>query len=1457
MIAPVRRTLITIATLGLGYAQAGEVVLDSFTPGNTIDDIALTLDGSNTFNIQEAFGIRAGSNLFHSFDAFNIDVGETAAFTGDATIGNIISRVTGGDLTTIAGTIRNEVQGAGWWLVNPAGVIVGETAQFDVSGTLAIGSADFVQFADGSLLSTNSDAAGVSLLVDSPVSFGWLANSNAQGLTVSGAQLVESDTVDFGAGVLLAGNTSLTVENSEIFTTDNATDAGAIILVANDGDLTITNTAVRTGVDGLSFDAAPSGVGQVTMIADGEANIDGLLVQIIHDDDDVAPVAQLTADDATIINSSIFTGAAGTGRGADFNMNIAGDLGMGNTGLAALTRSIAVAGDFNLTVGGDLLVVSSTLNGNTVDSGDGITGIGGFFNIDVAGDVAFDLVEVIIRTETTGDAGRLNLLSQGDIQITNSVLSGETVSDGIGGDFIVTARGTLSTFNTSLILNSSGNGDTGFVRLRGDVAANVTDTLIDARVFSGGSGQSVAIESEGDITARQLRLQLESQGTGSGSDLVIRTPGNVDVREALIVSNAEDTTRAGILDVDGNDIYFENVTVSARSSNDSTGSSVDLFATNDLTLQNVTIDVQNTDAAIGGPMSIQALGNLAVRNTLIDGLNTGSSEASRFFFGANGTMEVFSSRFELESFGAGRAAILEFSSAGDLSLTTNEFEGSTFGDGLGGSLLLRSAGNILIDDLLVQLTTESVGNGGLFRAVADEGIQTNNLRYSATNSGSGNAGDLEFTAGTDVTLTNSTVNLQSNLDGVAGDFDVLSNNGDIALDNVGIIATTSGAATGEALSIISTNGELNINQTTIDLQNSSANSGGAINMTGNTAVNITNSLFEAANNGAGQGGSYGFFSTNGLVNIDNNAINVTSAGDGTGGFVFIGANDAAINRLTFLADTTGSGNGGLFRILTTNDLTITNTLIESNSRGAGNASRFEAEVTGNAVFDNSIFRGRTFGEAFGAFFTLQAMGDVTVQNAEFELDAESTGSGGVMTIEARGNLAVDLSLFSGSNTSSGLGGDFIFQADGDLNYTNSELRVISTGAGRSGFSRLLANGAITIDQALFDGDVRSSGFGGGFLFGSDTSINAQNFTVRLASSGTGDAGTLTVQSLGDVTIQNLLFEGEATGPSIGGGLVITSPQQIAIDLANVTVEGFGPGSAGEVTMIGLGGLDIRNAVIRGDVDNGSSADFLFRTDGDLALTDSNVSVSTFANADGGDVTFESAGETQLLNTSIVGNSLGAGAGGDLFFFAMGGLTLDGSRLAASATSFGNAGSINVLSDAAVNLTNNSTLESSSAQSEGGNVLIITNDMNLQDSTVQTSVFADSGDGGGLTISSNSLRMQRSVILANAVAGRGGTIRIDVDQSERVFVDTESLINAESQTGIDGDIEITDPATEISAAITAQNARIAQEPQLSGDLCDAGTSAIRFVVLGQGGVRPAPDAYLINSFDDEAVVGVCQ
>ena len=112
----------------------------------------VTLNGIDV-DIVETLGTRSGDNLFHSFETFNIQADGTVTFTGASDINNVISRVTGGEVSNIDGVLRSEVGSANFFFINPAGVAFGEGGSVDVPASFHLSTAEELRFVDGTVLS--------------------------------------------------------------------------------------------------------------------------------------------------------------------------------------------------------------------------------------------------------------------------------------------------------------------------------------------------------------------------------------------------------------------------------------------------------------------------------------------------------------------------------------------------------------------------------------------------------------------------------------------------------------------------------------------------------------------------------------------------------------------------------------------------------------------------------------------------------------------------------------------------------------------------------------------------------------------------------------------------------------------------------------------------------------------------------------------------------------------------------------------------------------------------------------------------------------------------------------------------------------------------------------------------------------------------------------------------------
>src|SRR4051812_25157260 len=171
--------LLLAALLAAGPAQAQIVTDGSVGP-------KVSLSGGE-IKIEADLGTRRGGNLFHSFEKFGIAPGQTATFTGPDSIRNVISRVTGGEISRIDGALRSEVGQADLYFLNPAGVVFGPNARLDVPASFHVSTAHELRFADGVTFSA-LDKAGSSLTVAAPEAFGFLDRPPGH-ITVDQSQL--------------------------------------------------------------------------------------------------------------------------------------------------------------------------------------------------------------------------------------------------------------------------------------------------------------------------------------------------------------------------------------------------------------------------------------------------------------------------------------------------------------------------------------------------------------------------------------------------------------------------------------------------------------------------------------------------------------------------------------------------------------------------------------------------------------------------------------------------------------------------------------------------------------------------------------------------------------------------------------------------------------------------------------------------------------------------------------------------------------------------------------------------------------------------------------------------------------------------------------------------------------------------------------------------------------------
>jgi filamentous hemagglutinin family protein len=167
-----------LSSLANWYLLNNNPVQAQITPDQTVNTEVNTVN-----NVTEITGgTKANDNLFHSFQNFSLETGNTAFFNNNLEIKNIISRVTGENISNLDGLIRANGN-ANLILINPNGINFGSNASLDIGGSFLGSTADSVIFADGTVFSAKDTQTNPLLTISVPL--GLQIGQNSGDINVS------------------------------------------------------------------------------------------------------------------------------------------------------------------------------------------------------------------------------------------------------------------------------------------------------------------------------------------------------------------------------------------------------------------------------------------------------------------------------------------------------------------------------------------------------------------------------------------------------------------------------------------------------------------------------------------------------------------------------------------------------------------------------------------------------------------------------------------------------------------------------------------------------------------------------------------------------------------------------------------------------------------------------------------------------------------------------------------------------------------------------------------------------------------------------------------------------------------------------------------------------------------------------------------------------------------------
>ncbi|MEK0083917.1 filamentous hemagglutinin N-terminal domain-containing protein [Benzoatithermus flavus] len=832
--------------------------------------------------IPARLGQTRGQNLFHSFARFGVEEGQRVTFTGPSGLRNVIGRVTGGEPSSIDGTLRSKVPGADLWLLNPAGILFGPDARLAVQGSFHASTADELRFADGAVFSARAPGGSV-LSVAAPQAFGFLGARPAP-ITVDRSVLA----VPQGQALsLIGGDVTITARNQGAASGSSAgmlqAVAGRITLAALGGSGAV---AVATGrasgdvsgdirlTDQALVDASGDGGGTVR-IRGGRLAVENrsFIFADNHGPTDAAGGITIEAGGVTVAAGSKITGDAfGTGSAGTLTV-LASTVELRDGAIGSTTTGAGDAGSVTVEVG-HLLAAggpSPFLAGLTSEAGEGATGRSGRVTVRADTIALRDRGVIATSTAGSGEAGPVTV-EAGTIELrTGSTISSATAASGDAGEIAVTATGRLAVI--------------------GDVSPR-SGTGISSDVGDGATGNA------GRVTVRAGSLELRDTGLISSS-----TSGLGDAGEVAV-------TAAGHIAILGDVAAPYPAGITSQAGDGATGNAgrVTVRADSIEILDRAAISSSTFGPGNAGEVVVVTAGRLAVVGD--DAAPYAAGITSQTFSGAGGPT------------GAGgritvRAGSLELRDTGLISTSTG-------GAGDAGEIVV-TAGSLNIvgapsssgtAGITSQAVDGATGDAGRVTVRADAITLLGMAGISSSTFGPGDAGEIAVTAGRltvvgdDAALYPAGITSQafpdsSGLAGAGGRVTVRA--GSLELRDTGEISSSTGGA-GKAGEVTVDAGTLEIDHTG---QISSATFGpgdaGEVRVAAGRMIVANEGAVETNSDGAGQAGDVSVRAGR-LTVRDGGLIGSSGTGSGPAGNVSIEADTLTVEDAGIR--TAGAGSRG-------------------------------------------------------------------------------------------------------------------------------------------------------------------------------------------------------------------------------------------------------------------------------------------------------------------------------------------------------------------------------------------------------------------------------------------------------------------------------------------------------------------------------------------------------------------